>query len=124
MPKQIQSQCRPIRLDAAVALLEQCSAVIIDDDVLVYPSFEEEELTCAPNAETRTEFMRLKWENEGLEFELSFEVENNQDPTISGSSLFLKDSKGEDCQLTLLVPQDLEAACGEPEPQPDERRSR
>jgi hypothetical protein len=114
MPEKIKS--KTICLSDAVALLVQCSAVVVDDDILVYPtSFEDVNLTCLPNAQTKTEFMRLKWEDEGLGFEQSFEVEKNQAPTISGTSLFLNNSDGEECQFTLLVPQNLEPACAERE---------
>lgn len=93
---------KKITLKTAYQILEDCSAVIIDDDVLIYPSLDD--LT----GEGDNQFLRLKWEDEGLEFHLRFEEEDNQEIIISGSSIVLKDTKGDEAQLTILVPKDLE----------------
>lgn len=88
-----------VPFDAAFKLLSDCSAVIIDDNALVYPSLGDEE----------DEFLYLSYTNdEGLMFAYHFNKEDNKNVEVIGTSMFLKDTEGKTTQLTLLFPQNLE----------------
>ena len=88
-----------ITLAAALEILKGCSAVVVDDDVLVYPSCSDLDDTCP--------FLTLS--DEGTEMLHVFSPEKNAEPEIVGSSLFLVDDDGVIVQLTILEPRDLEA---------------
>jgi hypothetical protein len=92
---------KTITLQEAFTILEDCSALIIDDNVLVYPRLED--LT----GDLKNEFLYLSWEEDGEDFEVRFLEGQNQNVQVSGSSLFLIDSEGEDNQLTVLTPKSL-----------------
>jgi hypothetical protein len=93
---------KTITLKQAYQILENSSAVIVDDAV-VYPSLYE--LT----GEDDNEFLFLSWEDGDYhEFNLQFLEANNGEVKVSGSSLFLYDHEGEETQLTILAPQNLE----------------
>lgn len=92
---------KTITLQEAYNILEDCSAVIIDDNVLVYPSLDE------LSGDLKNEFLCLSWEEDGENFEVRFLEGQNQNVQVSGSSLFLIDSEGEDNQLTILEPKVL-----------------
>ena len=86
----------------AYIILENCSVVVIDDDILVYPSISE-----FLEADSNT-FLELAWDNEGREFNLTFEKSNNCEVDIIGSSMFLINTEGETIQLTILNPTNIE----------------
>jgi hypothetical protein len=96
---------KTIPLQEAYALLENASAVIVDDHVLVYPGLSGLE------GDDANEFLYLRWEDEGLGYRLTFNEEFNREVDIVGSSLFLydTDASADDSatQITLLVPQEL-----------------
>jgi len=92
---------KEITLKEAYQILEDCSAVTIDDNALVYPGLNE--LTGDP----QEEFLSLNWEEEGEEYGVHFLEGQNQNCTVSGCSLFLIDSEGEENQITILVPKQL-----------------
>jgi len=73
---------KKITLKEAYQILEQASAVIIDDNVLVYPA-----LTGLEGSDDN-EFLYFKWDDEGLGYELTFKEEDNQEVEVAGSSLF------------------------------------
>ena len=89
-----------ITLAKAVALLNECSAVIIDEDVLTYTGFVEE------TEEDTNEFLFLTWESEGLDYSIAFLEKDNQEVEldIETATLTMKDKDGEPCDLTLLYP--------------------
>lgn len=93
---------KKITLKEAYAILENASAVIVDTGFVTYPSLYE--LTDSDE----NEFLFLKWDDEGLEFSVKFEEQSNQEVAISGYSMFLVDSDGDEMQLTILVPLNLE----------------
>lgn len=94
---------KTISLQKAHSILEYCSAIIIEDYVLVYPSLSD--LT----GEDDNQWLYISWsDDKGREFDVEFIEENNKDITISGSTLFLKDNEGEEFQVTILVPEILE----------------
>ena len=97
---------KTITLKEAYRILEDASAVIIDD-VVLYPSLWE--LT---DDETN-EFLYLEWENDGGRlFTLKFNEGDNQEVKVVGSSMFLydTDANGEEdhIQITILTTKELE----------------
>lgn len=79
--------------------LEDCHAVAVDGDVLVYPSLSDDDEL----------FLWLSWENDkGLIFELSFRKEDNRTAVIKNWTLELTDSEGDVVDITLLKKWDAE----------------
>jgi hypothetical protein len=96
---------KTITLEEAHKILQDCSAVIINDNVVIYPSIND--LT----GEDNNEFMFLGWENDGEDFALFFWEGLNKTVTISGSSMFLYEIEDEidsPTQITILEPKKLE----------------
>lgn len=94
---------KTIPLKKAYELLENSSGVVIDDNVLVYPSLAEIEDS------DENEFLYLSWQDEGLTYSVKFQEGENINVKISGSSMFLTDHEGEETQLSLLSPMALES---------------
>ena len=96
---------KKITLKEAYAILEKASAVIIDDNALVYPSLWE------LNGDPENQFLYLSWED-GVEYYMKFCEGDNTEVGVAGSSLFLYDTDADDetclTKLTILVPQTLE----------------
>lgn len=92
---------KTITLLAACALLENCSAVIWDDTYVSYPSIAD--LT----GEDENEFLYLSVDNSNVKFAEG----ENRTIKVVGSSMFLVDTDGDECQITLLNPVNLEK-CG------------
>ena len=94
---------KTITLDEAHQILEECSAVVIDDGVLVYPRLSDLEHSYL------NEFLYLGWDDDqGLSYSIKFEEGENLSVKVSGSSMFLVDTKGDECQITILEPKQLE----------------
>jgi hypothetical protein len=98
---------KDIPLQDAYKILEDASAIIIDDGVLVYPALAELEFS------DENEFMYLTWSDEdGQEYSLHFAEGDNQEVVIEGSSMFLMDTDAEDdtdaIQITILTTKELE----------------
>ena len=93
---------KTITLEEAYKILENCSGVIVDDGAILYPSVWE------LNGKDENEFLYLSWEEEGLEFNVKFNEGSNREVKVSGCSMFLIEGDGEETQLTILVPQNLE----------------
>jgi hypothetical protein len=95
-----------IPFEKAFKLLSDCSAVIVDDNALVYPSLDHDA------KEGEDEFLYLSYtDDEGETFTYHFNKEDNENVEVVGNSMFLKDTDGEEgevTQLTLLIPQNLE----------------
>lgn len=97
---------KEITLTKAFALLEQASAVIINDDVLVYPSLDQ------ITGDENNEWMNLSWENDAQEYSMKFdEGQNNsvfgKSPRIENNKLILIDSEGDEVALTLLESKEM-----------------
>lgn len=95
-----------IPLQKAFEILEDASAVIINDSVLVYPSLsdlKDDELN---------EFLYFQWEEEGLEYNLKFNEGDNQEVEVIGSSMFLYDTdtmnENDYTHITILTTKELE----------------
>jgi hypothetical protein len=95
-----------ITLKEAYQILEDASAVIIDNDVVLYPSLSDLE------EDDTNEFLFFRWDDGGLEYTLTFEEGDNQEVKIVGSSMFLydTDADGEEdhTQITILITKELE----------------
>lgn len=95
---------KKIPLHEALAILQNCSAVIVDDNALTYPSTDE--LT----GDDDNEFLYLAWDDGNQEFCATFTEGDNRMVKVAGSSMFLFDTDGDDeeCQITILSPEMLE----------------
>jgi hypothetical protein len=97
---------KTITLKEAYNILEDASAIIIDDNVLVYPA-----LTGLEGSDDN-EFLYFKWDDEGLGYELTFKEEDNREVKVVGSSMFLYDYDAETeedhTQITILTTKELE----------------
>lgn len=96
-----------IPLEKAFEILENASAIIINDDVVMYPSLADLE------DDESNEFLNLTWEIRGLEYSLKFCEGDNKEVEVVGTSMFLYDTDANDdsdhTQITILVPESLEA---------------
>jgi len=98
---------KTIPLEEAYKILQDASAIIVDDNVLVYPALSELEFS------DENEFMYLTWSDEDVdEYDLHFAEGDNQEVKISGSSMFLMDTDAQDdkdaIQITILTTKELE----------------
>ena len=98
---------KTIPLEEAYKILEDASAIVVDDSVLVYPALEDLEFS------DENEFMYLTWtDDEGQEYTLKFAEGDNQEVKVAGSSMFLldTDAEGEEdaIQITILTTKELE----------------
>ena len=92
---------KTITLQEAYQILEDCSAIILDN-VVTYPCLSDLE-----NSD-ENQFLYISWEDEGLEYNTKFEEGQNREVKIFGSSMFLIDHEGDECQITILNQQNLE----------------
>ncbi len=96
---------KTITLEKAFKILESCSALLIEDSQLVHVNLSP--LTKEPD----NEWLFLSWCNPEDFYEdnyLRFLQEGNEQISVCGSSMFLTDSEGDEIQITVLVPADLE----------------
>jgi hypothetical protein len=97
---------KTITLKEAHYTLSLATAVIIDEDAVVYPSLWE--LT----GERDNEFLYLSWEHEGKDYSLKFNEADNLEAKIEGCCLFLYDTDANDdddqTMLTILTPKQLD----------------
>jgi hypothetical protein len=91
---------KTITLKQAFKRLKESSAVIVDNDALIYPS-----LANIKN-EPDNQFLYLSWWTDGLQYVVKCMEENNQTVKVTddGSLMMLKDMEGDKFQLTLLQP--------------------
>lgn len=94
---------KKITLVEAYDILANCSAVVIDDDILIYPELADNII----NDEAQ-EFMNLAWDIEGLTYEAHYEEGDNAEVEVVGCSMFLKNTDGDIDQITILEPKNLE----------------
>ena len=97
---------KTITLKEAYSILSLATAVIIDENAVVYPSLWE--LT----GEGENEFLYLSWEHEGKDYSLKFAEGDNLEAKIEGCCLFLYDTAANDdadqTMLTILTPKQLD----------------
>lgn len=88
---------KQISLVEAVQLLNDCSAVIVNDNVLTYPSVED------LNDDDDNEFLYLGWTDDGLDYSMKVEEGNNRSVKIEDNQMILVDDEGDEFSLTLLT---------------------
>ena len=98
---------KSIPIEEAYKILEDASAIILDDGVLVYPALSDLEFS------DENEFLYITWtDDEGQEYDLHFAEGDNQQVKVSGSSIFLLDTDAEAeedaIQITILTTKELE----------------
>ena len=81
---------KTITLKEAYRILEDANAVIIDNDVVLYPSLEP------ISGDELNEFLFFRWDDGGLEYTLKFLEGDNQEVKVSGSSICLIDTNAKD----------------------------
>ena len=93
---------KTITLEKAYDILKRCSAVI-HDNVVIYPG--NADLT----GDDDNEFLYLHWENdECLNYATRFTEGPNRAIKVSGSTMFLIDHEGDETEITILEPKQLE----------------
>ena len=85
-----------ITLEQAYYLLDQASAVIMDDHVVTFANTSE--LT----GEADNEFLYVGWEDDGLDFSVTAREGENQSVEANGPRLTFTNSDGELFDVTLL----------------------
>jgi hypothetical protein len=90
---------KTITLTEAYEILQDSSAIIIDDGILTCA-----ELTNLKDDESN-EFLNIEWDEEGLGYNLQFNEGDNQEVKVSGSSIFLldTDSEAEEDAIEIIV---------------------
>jgi hypothetical protein len=73
---------KKITLKEAYNILQDASAIILDDSVLVYPALSDLE------DDDTNEFLYIQWDDEGEGYNLKFCEGDNQEVEVAGSSLF------------------------------------
>lgn len=100
---------KTITLKEAFEILENCSAVVTEEHTVIYPGLAD--LT----GEDENEWLNISWTEDGQDFVMIFNEQDNREVKVQGSSLFLVDNEcadGEEIQLTILCPQNLEQEKG------------
>jgi hypothetical protein len=92
---------KTITLKEAHDILSDCSAVILDGNALMYPD------TADLEDDPTNEFLYLSYIDEGLDYNVKFVEENNQNVTIEGAFMTLTDNEGDKVILTILEPKQL-----------------
>jgi len=97
---------KKITLKEAHIILEKANAVILNDDVVLYPSLWE------LRDDDTNEFLYFRWDDGGLEYTLTFKEGDNQEVKVSGSSICLIDTNAKDkndyTEITILTTKELE----------------
>jgi hypothetical protein len=89
---------KTIPLKKAYELIEGASAVIVNNDALMYAS------TDGLNGDEDNEFLFLCWDAEGLEFRIIAREGENQNVKVTDQvDLILVDDEGDEFNLTLLT---------------------
>lgn len=88
-------------LERAIELLENASAIIIDNDVLIYPRVNDDG--------EDDEFLILSWDTDGEEYTYNFLRKDNRVVNVKDNQLILIADEGTEFSLTLLEPQILKS---------------
>ena len=99
---------KTITLQQAYKILTDCSGVIVEDNI-INPKLGDG-MGGGLEDDPNHLFMALDWEESGLMFEQCFLEGQNQEVNVVGSSMFLINELGDEVQLTILSPLDLEKA--------------
>lgn len=91
-----------ITLAQAFDLLENCSAVVMDDNTVIYPNLLDLE------GKEDNEFVNFSWTNgEGYDHYVACNEGENKTVEINGSLMTLVDNDTDELDLTLLAPMDI-----------------
>ena len=95
---------KTIPLEDAYNILQNNSVIILDDsDHPLFPSMAE------LDGSDENQFLYLGWQNDdGLSYDLKFAEGENREIKVFGSSMFLIDTEGEEIQIYILQPTNLE----------------
>jgi hypothetical protein len=94
---------KTIPLTKAQEILQNSAAIIVDNDVVIYGSGDD------LNGDDENEFLYLSWSDDmGREYSVKFREGENRSVAVHNSSMFLIDNEGDEVQLTILQPQNLE----------------
>jgi hypothetical protein len=91
-----------MELENALDELEKCVALILDNDILMYPRI----IKNLKNENNETIFL-LQWVEDSMTYEICFTENENEIVGYSESSMFLIDDRGEEVQITLLTEKKL-----------------
>jgi len=89
-------------LEDALDVLDNCSALILDNDILMIPRIIKD----LKNGDNQKIFC-LQWVEGQDTFEILFLEEDNQSVGYSGSTMFLIDESGEEVHITLLTQKEI-----------------
>lgn len=88
-----------IDLKKACELLDGCSAVIADENLLSYPAVKD--LTGEPE----NIFLEISWTGaDDVSQTLLFREGDNTEVKVTGASLFLREREADEIQVSLLAP--------------------
>jgi hypothetical protein len=95
---------KKITLHQAHILLQNASGIIISEvSEPLMPYIADLE------GSDENQFLYITWDDdEGQMYDVKFSEGDNQEVTISETSMFLIDNEGDEVQITLLIPQILE----------------
>lgn len=95
---------KKITLEEAFKILENASALVVDDNALVYQSLYD------LNGDDDNEFLFLSYTDKRRKdkWHLKFAEKDNREVEVCGCSMFLYDAEGDYTQLTILGPISLE----------------
>ena len=102
---------KTITLTQAHKILQNCSAVMFDGNegpIITSPKLSGESGEGELTGENKHLFLALDWEESGLMYEHNFLEGTNRSVAIQGSSIWLINEEGDEVQLTVLVPANLE----------------
>ena len=88
-----------VSLQQAYNIIEQANAVIVADDLLVYPGLSD------ITGEEDNQFLYCG----NGDYSYKFEEGANQEVDIVGSSMFLTDNEGDSIKITILSHQEVES---------------
>ena len=94
---------KTIELKEAHEIIRNCSAIIVDDDFLIYSSLTELE------GHDDNEFMYLSWDMGDNDYSAKFNERLNFEIDVEGNSMYLFDISGDKYKITPLFPQEIES---------------
>ena len=91
---------KKILLQEAYAILQECSAVIVDNEIVTYPCL----LGSGIENDENNEFLTLSWDYEDCEYQVLFNEGDNPKVEVSDSSMRLRSTDNRIVELTILEP--------------------
>lgn len=91
-----------ITLEKAWDLLNECVAVVVNDEQLSFPSLDTIKL------DDDNQFLFVGWECDKVKFNIKFCEKDNQEVRVVDFYMYLIDSEGEEVSLNLLFGRKIE----------------